>query len=73
MDHSTAERVADVLILTAVVAAAWIVLREPRGRRLAAGLLRRLLTADAPRFLAREIRLAWDATGRPPYGSMIVR
>jgi hypothetical protein len=62
MKHETAERVADVLIATVAVSAAWLVLRDPRGRRLAGGLLRRFVSSDAPRFLAREIRHAWDAT-----------
>jgi hypothetical protein len=62
MKRERAERVADVLIATAVVSAAWVILRDPRGRRLAAGLLRRFLTSDAPRFLAREVRDAWEAT-----------
>ncbi len=62
MNETTAQRVADVLLAAAVVSVAWVVLRDPRGRRLAARLLRRFVTADAPRFLAREIRHAWEAT-----------
>lgn len=62
MKQKTAERIANVLIATAAVSVAWLVLRDPRGRRLAAGLVRRFVTSDAPRFLAREIRHAWEAT-----------
>jgi len=74
MTESSAERVANVAIGIAVVGAAAYVLRTPQLRRLAWRLGIAALTGTIPAWVSREIRDAWEASGRPATsGSDILR
>lgn len=71
MREETATAVADVVLLAAAGAAAWVILRDPRLRGLALRLLRTLVATTIPAYLAREVRTAWEASGqRNPQGMM---
>jgi hypothetical protein len=56
--------VANVLIATAGVAAAYAVLRTPPLRRMAFQALRVWLGAGVPIYLLKETRRAWVQSGR---------
>ena len=59
MKEETARTVANVLMATAAVGAAVVVLRTPALRRLAVGLARTAITTGIPVWLSNEIKTAW--------------
>jgi hypothetical protein len=63
MDDRRATAIADVLLVAAVAGAAWIVLRDPERRRAAGRLAWGFVTYAVPRFVVRELRTAWEASG----------
>jgi hypothetical protein len=60
----SARVVANVILATAGVAAAYVVLTTPRLRRVASYALRVWLGATVPAYLAAEAREAWMESGR---------
>ena len=64
MTRDRARVVANVLIATAGVAAAYVVLRTPPLRRLAVRATRVWLGASVPLYLLNETRRAWVQSGR---------
>jgi hypothetical protein len=74
MTQASAERVANVAIGIAAVGAAYYVFRTPQRRRLVWRLGIAALTGTIPAWVSREIRDAWEASGRPATsGSDILR
>jgi hypothetical protein len=71
MRDDTATTIADIVLLIGAGAAAWLVLRDPRLRRPALRLVRTVLTGTIPAYLAREVRTAWEVSGRRNRQSMI--
>lgn len=65
MKEETARTIANVVVATAAVGAAVVVLRTPKLRRLAFGLLRTALTTSIPFWLSGEIKTAWEKSGTP--------
>jgi hypothetical protein len=61
---ATARTVANVIIATAGVAAACVILRSPRLRRLTVQAVRIWLGASVPAYLVSETRRAWVESGR---------
>ena len=59
MTRENARLVADVVLASAGVAAAYVVLTTPPLRRLACAGLRFWLGATVPVYLLREVRHAW--------------
>jgi len=55
----TAQTISDALLLTAGVAAAYVVITTPPLRRFALRAARLWLGASLPVYLAREMRRAW--------------
>jgi hypothetical protein len=55
---------ANVLLVSAGVAAAYVVITTPSLRRLAIGATRLWLGASIPAFLLREVGRAWVESGR---------
>ncbi|HSL20853.1 MAG TPA: hypothetical protein VK886_04915 [Vicinamibacterales bacterium] len=64
MNEQTATRVANVVMIAAAGAAAWVVLRDPRRRRGAARLLKALAAGPLPAWFVRELRTAWEESGQ---------
>ena len=64
MTTETANRVANVILAAGAAAAAWVVLRDPARRRAAFKLLGGLAAGPLPAFLGRELRQAWEESGR---------
>jgi hypothetical protein len=64
MTQENARTVANVAIVTAGVAAAYVVLTTPPLRRLAMQAARLWLGASVPAFLAETTRRAWMESGR---------
>jgi hypothetical protein len=64
MTRDRAHTIANVLIATAGVAAAYVVLRTPSLRRLAFQAARVWLGASVPGYLLDETRRAWVQSGR---------
>ena len=64
MTASTARTVANVVLVTAGVAAAYVVITTPPLRRLAANGLRWWLGAGVPVYVANEVRQAWIQSRR---------
>lgn len=60
----TARTIANVVLVTAGAAAAYAVLSNPKGRRLARRLLRMWLGASVPMYLLAEAGRAWVEAGR---------
>jgi len=60
--EETARTVANIVLATAAIGAAVVVLRTPSLRRLAVGLARTALTTTLPIWLSREVKQAWDAS-----------
>lgn len=56
--------VANVVLLSAGATAAYFVLSDPRGRRVARRLLRAWLGASVPLYLLAETGRAWVQSGR---------
>lgn len=65
MTDSSARTVANVVVVTAGVAAAYLVITKPPLRRLAFSALRIWLGASVPVYLANQVRDAWIEAGRP--------
>jgi hypothetical protein len=63
MTRDTAETVANVTIGAAVIALAYVVVKTPPLRRLAAGLAFTALTGAVPAWFSRELREAWAHSG----------
>jgi hypothetical protein len=61
---TTARTVANVVLLTAGAAAAYAVLSNPKGRRIARRLMRMWLGASVPMYLLAEAGRAWVEAGR---------
>jgi hypothetical protein len=61
----TARVAANVILLSAGVAAGYLVLTRPRVRRLAWRALRLWLGASVPAYLAAEVRQAWRESKEP--------
>jgi hypothetical protein len=59
-----ARTVANVMLVTAGVAAAYVVMRTPSLRRLAAQAARVWLGASMPVYLLEQTRRAWVESGR---------
>jgi len=64
MTRSAARSVADVVLISAGVAAAYVVITTPPLRRLAATGLRLWLGASVPMFLIGQVRDAWEQSAR---------
>ena len=64
MTDATARTVANVVLVTAGVAAAYVVMTTPRLRRLVVRAARLWLGASVPAYLVTETRRAWVESGR---------
>jgi len=64
MTDSAARTAANVVLASAGLAAAYVVITTPPLRRLALGGLRMWLGATVPVYLARQIQHAWVESGR---------
>lgn len=64
MTDASARTTANVVLVTAGVAAAYVVMTRPPLRRLAFKALRLWLGASVPVFLAAQAREAWVESGR---------
>jgi len=64
MTRSAARSVANVVLFSAGVAAAYVVVTTPPLRRLAANGLRWWLGAGVPAYVASEVRQAWMQSRR---------
>ena len=64
MTSANARTVANVLLATAGVAAAYVVITTPPLRRLAVRATRLWLGASVPVYLANQTRQAWVESGR---------
>ena len=64
MTEATARTVANVVLASAAVAAAYVVLTTPPLRRLAARATQICLAGSVPVFLTRAVREAWVESGR---------
>jgi hypothetical protein len=65
MTEATARTVANVVVVSAGIAAAYVILTTPPLRRLAARGLQMWLGASIPVYLAAEARRAWMESARP--------
>jgi hypothetical protein len=64
MTKAQARTVANVVLVTAGVAAAYVVLRTPSLRRLAVQAARVWLGASVPAYVIDQTRRAWVESGR---------
>lgn len=64
MTSTTARTAANVVVATAGVAAAYVILTTPPLRRLALRAITLWLGASIPAYLVAEVRRAWEASGR---------
>ncbi len=58
--------IANVMLVSAGLAAAYVVLSNPRGRRIVSRVVRTWLGASVPMYLLAEAGRAWVETGRRP-------
>jgi hypothetical protein len=65
MTETTARTVTNVVLASAGVAAAFVILTNPPLRRLAARGLRLWLGATIPLYLLDQTKRAWVESGRP--------
>jgi hypothetical protein len=63
MTEQTANRIANLVLGAAAVAAAYAVLRNPKLRRLAMGLAATAAMSTAPEWIWREVQDAWASSG----------
>jgi hypothetical protein len=63
MTDANARATANAVVVSAGVAAAYVILTRPPLRRLASLAVRYWLGASVPVFLLRQARAAWDASG----------
>ena len=68
MTDTTARRLADGILVAAVLGAAYVVATTPRLRRMAAGMALTALTSTLPGWLSAEIGRAW-AESEPAFGA----
>jgi hypothetical protein len=61
---TNARTVANVVLASAGVAAAYVIITTPPLRRLALGVVRVWLGASVPVYLARQVHEAWVESGR---------
>ena len=66
MTRPAARIVADAALVSAGVAAAYVIITTPSLRRLAVGATRLWLGASIPAFLLRHVGRAWVESGRRP-------
>ncbi len=66
MTSTTARNVANVVLVSAGLAAACVVLSNRKGRRIARQIVRNWLGASVPMYLLAEAGRAWVETGRRP-------
>jgi len=66
MTSTTARTVANVVLVSAGIAAVCVVLSNPRGRRIAGRLVRLWLGASVPTYLLAETTRAWAQSGQRP-------
>ena len=59
LDEDHARTIANIIVGTAALGAAVVILRTPTLRRLAFGLARTALTVTIPAWLSREVQTAW--------------
>ena len=64
MTSERAEQVANVIVTAAAVGAAYYVLRTPKLRQVAWGIVRANLKGRLPVWLKQEVQHAWRETGR---------
>jgi len=64
MTETTARTVANVVLASAGVAAAYVVITTPPLRRVAVRVVRVWLGASVPLYLLNEARQAWVESGR---------
>jgi hypothetical protein len=62
---TNARTTANVLLASAGVAAAYVILTRPPLRRLAFRMARLWLGVGVPAYLANQVRQAWLKSGRP--------
>lgn len=65
MTEESARRVANALIGAAAFGAAVVILKKPRLRRMATGLIVAAVTSGIPTWLGREVQHAWHASRGP--------
>ena len=65
MTDADARTVANVILVSAGVAAAYLVMTRPPLRRLALRAIKLWLGASVPVYLANQTREAWVESGRP--------
>jgi len=65
MTRATARTVANVVLASAGVAAAFVVITNPPLRRLALRVTRVWLGASAPAYLLDQTKRAWVESGQP--------
>jgi hypothetical protein len=65
MTDANARTVANVILVSAGVAAAYLVMTTPPLRRVAVRAIKLWLGASVPVYLANEAREAWVESGRP--------
>ena len=65
MTDANARTVANVILVSAGVAAAYLVMTTPPLRRVALRAIKVWLGASVPVYLANEAREAWVESGRP--------
>ena len=70
MTDATAHTVANVVLTSAALAAAYVVLTRAPLRRLAVRAVRLWLGATVPVYLANEARLAWIESAKPEHNMM---
>ena len=66
MTRQSARTVANVVLATAGLAAAYVIVTTPPLRRLAGQAFRVWLGTSVPLYLASEVRQAWVESGRRP-------
>ena len=65
MTRTTAQTVATVVVASAGLAAAYVILTTPPLRRAAFRILRFWLGASVPMYLSAEVHRAWVESSRP--------
>ena len=65
MTDANARTVANVILVSAGVAAAYLVITTPPLRRVALRVVKLWLGASVPVYLANQAREAWVESGRP--------
>ena len=65
LDEDHARTVANIILGTAALGAAVVILRTPTLRRLAFGLARTAVTVSFPAWLSQQVQTAWAEAGTP--------